>query len=120
MPSPSNILIAVRDQRLAMLLAAIVGRRGEKAVVVEQGVRARTLLEDGTSGVVIDLDGEGWEVLAHLERKRPDLLERAIVLCWPLEDTHRVPAGVGAVLRKPIDLSILERTVAACWTGDGN
>jgi hypothetical protein len=117
--TPSAIVLAIGEERLASLVGALVERRGFRAQPVKTGETACRLLQDGAVGAVIDLDREGREVLAHLERNRPELLGQAVVLCWPLEDTHPIPAGVGAVLRKPVDVAAMERTIAICWQ-DGN
>jgi GAF domain-containing protein len=96
------VLVLEHDRGTRKLLEALLGRLGLEIDAVASSADALLLLEQ----VEYDFAFANAEVLAWLERQRPELLERSAVLASPpqLDQLHARWPRVRTI-RKPFDLS---------------
>ena len=109
-----RVLICEDDHGIRLLLDKLLNRRGLSSDCASTGAEAITLLRYGRYDLVL-LDlilplSSGYDVLAFLERHRPDLLQRVIVVT-ALQRAFQETLPVAAVVRKPFDIVDLDRLV---------
>ena len=112
--------ILVVDDEPAVLFALSEAltdkRRGLKALTARDGREAMSILDsDKVHLVVTDLrmpDVDGFELLAHLRRTRPELPVIVMTALGSAETSGRLdPDGVLECLSKPFDIAVLQRKI---------
>lgn len=124
METTGEVLVADGDPSIRHLLEVVARMVPRRAVAAADGKSALALLESRPfDAVVLDLmlpELSGSALLEHIERERPELLPRVIVLTTaPPEVWQRCPqtAAVAAVLRKPFALDVLQKLLRSCCDG---
>ncbi|HEX8408703.1 MAG TPA: response regulator [Thermoanaerobaculia bacterium] len=124
METQGEVLIADGDAAIRYLLTSIVRRLPRQAVAADDGPSALALLRSHTfDAVILDLilpELDGTDVLAFLERERPDMLPHVIVITTMPEKRwagHAAMGAVGAVLSKPFALDELQNALRRCCNG---
>lgn len=119
---PQKVLVADDDRALQVLLNVLLTRAGFEVDFAHDGRDALAKLsEDGNRYAVFMLDLilpelSGIELLEYLERDKPAMLKRVIVLTSASRamidrvDTSRIHS----LLRKPFDIHDVIRLTAAC------
>lgn len=113
------VLVADDDVHINALITRLLRRAGYDVVRVHDGYDA--IAELGSRHVdllILDLmmpRVDGFGVLAHLQKKRPELLKRTtIVTAFPESEPLTAMKPVCRVLRKPFDTGALLEAVRAC------
>ncbi len=109
----ATVLVVDDDDAIRSVMAEALVVLGYRTVEAIDGLEALEILERGLvpSAVVLDLmmpRMDGWTFLRRL-RADPRFAELPVVVATAAIDP---PEGADAVLRKPFDLELLERTVA--------
>ena len=109
-----RVLICEDDHGIRLLLDKLLNRHGLSCDSASTGAEAiARLREESYDLVLLDLIlpmTSGYEVLAFLERHRPELLPRVIVVT-ALQRAFREALPVAAVVRKPFDIVDLDRLI---------
>jgi DNA-binding NtrC family response regulator len=114
-----RVLIAEDDDSVRELCSAALSREGYLVETAADGREALAKLEHGDYvAVLLDLSMpfvHGSTVVSMVERRRPDLLRRLIVITGMHEAALDPFFGrVGAVMRKPLTLDQLRSVVRRC------
>ncbi len=118
--SQPRALIIDDDEPIRSLLATVVQQSGFDVDTAADGAEAIASIDrDGYSVVLLDImmpRVNGYDVLRHLEAKRPDLLRCTIVAtALPERDlTESLKRAVFKVHRKPFDVPRLLADVRTC------
>lgn len=124
-PSNSGIaLIAEDDDGIRSLLVAVAERDGFRCTAEKDGDGAIKALGDGSAEpdvILLDLlmpGVDGFDVLAHLAKNAPHLLERVIVLTAAGDSQLRrrkdALERVWCVRRKPLEIDDLRAQMKSC------
>ena len=115
-----RVLVADDDRQLQLLLNVLLTRAGYEVEFASDGKEAlHKTIGDSYDAIMLDLilpDLSGMEILARLEKEKPDSLKKIIVITGASHaiidqvDGHRVHA----VLRKPFDIQDVIRLTAQC------
>jgi len=113
--SPDPRILLVDDNHVVRdMLVDLVGSLGYRADAAASGVEALALFDRGQYDVVLTdlmMPGmSGWEVLAALRQRDPQLPIIILTGTPAIGDPRAAQTGV-AVLRKPIDVTALEATI---------
>jgi DNA-binding NtrC family response regulator len=116
---PGEVLIVDADAPIRGLLATVVRRLPRKPVMASDGARALELLASRDfDAVIMDLfssGAAGSEILAHIHREKPSLLERVIVITTATKlGTDGELGTVAAVIRKPFAIDELQSALKHC------
>jgi adenylate cyclase len=121
MSSPFVVLMVEDDHATLSLLAAIAKREGFEALLADDGVKALSMLRyHPVDAIVLDLllpKINGFEILNHLKRTAPALLERTIVISAAGEQLYQDCEELRLVrrfYRKPLDFVDLTSALHAC------
>jgi len=110
----SRILLVDDHHVVRDMLVDLVGSLGYRADAAASGVEALALFDRGQYDVVLTdlmMPGmSGWEVLAALRQRDPQLPIIILTGTPAIGDPRAAQTGV-AVLRKPIDVTALEATI---------
>jgi CheY-like chemotaxis protein len=110
----SRILLVDDNHVVRDMLVDLVGSLGYRADAAASGVEALALFDRGQYDVVLTdlmMPGmSGWEVLAALRQRDPQLPIIILTGTPAIGDPRAAQTGV-AVLRKPIDVTALEATI---------
>jgi CheY-like chemotaxis protein len=110
----SRILLVDDNHVVRDMLVDLVGSLGYRADAAASGVEALALFDRGQYDVVLTdlmMPGmSGWEVLAALRQRDPQL-PIIILTGTPAIGDPRAAQPDVAVLRKPIDVTALEATI---------
>lgn len=116
-----RVLIAEDDESVRVLCAAAVMRAGFMPETAADGREALTKLEEGDFdyvAVLLDLGMpfvHGSTLVNVIEKRRPDLLRRLIVMTGAHEAALDSLFGrVAAVLRKPVTVDQIQSAVRSC------
>jgi DNA-binding NtrC family response regulator len=118
--SEPRVLVAEDDESVRVLCAAALSRAGYAVVQAADGREALQKLEEGGDFVAVLLDlgmpyVHGSTVINVIERRRPDLLRRLIVMTGVHEAAVDPFFGrVGAVMRKPLTVEQIQAVVRRC------
>jgi len=109
-----RILLVDDNHVVRDMLVDLVGSLGYRADAAASGVEALALFDRGQYDVVLTdlmMPGmSGWEVLAALRQRDPQLPIIILTGTPAIGDPRAAQTGV-AVLRKPIDVTALEATI---------
>ena len=120
-----RVLIAEDDTAIQKLIFRVLSRAGFEAETVSNGREAIARIESGAyDALVLDLmmpHTSGFDVVEWLERERPQIAKKSIVITAAAErDTRRIrESEVYAIIRKPFDLQKLVDTVRHCLAEAG-
>jgi CheY-like chemotaxis protein len=107
-------LVCEDDGAIRLLLDRLLTRQGLSTECVATGTEAAAKLRRASYDLILlDLvtpKMSGFDVIAHLERERPHLLERVIVVT-AVQPVFAKSLPVAAFLRKPFDLEELDQTI---------
>ena len=110
----SRILLVDDNHVVREMLVDLVGALGYRADAAGSGAEALALFDRGQYDVVLTdlmMPGmSGWEVLAALRQRDPQLPIIILTGTPAIGDPRAAQTGV-AVLRKPIDVTALEATI---------
>jgi two-component system, OmpR family, alkaline phosphatase synthesis response regulator PhoP len=101
-------LVCEDDPSVRIMLNIILGRESFEVVAVSNGVEAIARLDEPFDVIILDLmmpTKNGFDVLEHLQRNNPMLLDRVVVLTAHAEIKRqplRVPVASAVV--KPFEL----------------
>jgi DNA-binding response OmpR family regulator len=115
-----RILVADDDRALQVLLNVILSRAGFEVDFASNGHEAiHKAAADSYDAIMLDLifpDLSGVEILDRLERQRPGMLKKVIVLTGAsrsvVDQVDR--SRVHALLRKPFDIQDVVRLTSEC------
>ena len=117
---PHRVLVADDDHQLQLLLNILLSRAGLEVDFASNGREAlRKAKADSYGAIMLDLvlpDVSGMDVLASLEREKPEALRKIIVITGASRgiieqiDTSRIHA----LLRKPFDIHDVLRLTLEC------
>jgi CheY-like chemotaxis protein len=109
-----RVLVCEDDRAIRLLLYKLLERRGFSAECVATGAEALARLRrDAYDLILLDLLTpvvSGFDVIRFLERERPYLLARVIVVT-ALQRAFEETLPVAAFVRKPFDLTELGRII---------
>ena len=103
-----RVLVCEDDASIRKMVTAILRHYQYDVVPVSNGVEAIAILDAPFDAIILDLmmpSSSGYDVLEHLEKTNPALLERVIVVtarAAVLRQPLQVP--VAALLLKPFDI----------------
>lgn len=118
--SQPRALIVDDEEPIRTMLATVVQQSGFAVDTAADGAEAIASIDrDGYSVLLLDImmpRVNGYDVLRHLEAKRPDLLRRTIVATALLERdiSDNLTQAVFKVHRKPFDVPRLLADVRTC------
>ncbi|HET7434237.1 MAG TPA: response regulator [Thermoanaerobaculia bacterium] len=119
--TPHNPCVLVVDDEIAIrtLVCRVLNRAGLRAVQAADGVEAIDCLEQSAfDAIVLDLmmpRVDGFGVMDHLIKTKPDMLEKTIVLTAVQKEAVRQRVHRHChVLSKPFDLQVLVAAVGEC------
>jgi CheY-like chemotaxis protein len=122
MTDSGRILIIDGDASIQRLLSAVIMRNYMQPVAVADGTSGLLrLATEAFDVILLELTlarTDGAEVLRVLASVMPQLLERVIVVTAAPEETVRNCrhlASVWKVLRKPIEVEVVEQELLACY-----
>lgn len=117
-----RVLVVDDDTNLQTLLHVLLSRAGFSVEFAPDGPSGlRKLQSAAYDAVVLDLLTPaltGLDLLAQMQREKPDMLRKVIVVSGapPVTLAKARQFPVGAVLRKPFDILEFVETVRACAT----
>lgn len=121
METIGEVLVADGDPSIRHLLSVVVRMIPRRPVEAADGRSAQALLASRSfDAVVLDLilpELSGTAVLEQIERDRPELLHRVIVVTTAAPAVWQQclqTASVAAVLRKPFALDVLQQVLRSC------
>jgi CheY-like chemotaxis protein len=111
----TKILFADADDSVRKMVTRVLQSSGYVVIATTDAAEAATLL-DRTKPDLLLLDlpvpnTEGWAPLESLHRAAPSA-PVIVTTAWPIQKKPLVPAGIAAVMEKPLDLSLLLQTIA--------
>jgi CheY-like chemotaxis protein len=114
-----RVLVADDEASIRVLIARVLSRHGYEVVEAEDGQDAIDKLQAGTyDALVLDLmmpRVDGFGVLDHLIRNRPDMMERTVVAtAYPRTAVRERLHQVCQVISKPFEIEALLASVAEC------
>ena|SRR5579859_7707736 len=116
------VLVAEDDHEIREALEALLGEVGYRVLTAADGLQALEMLRkhagtpDFPSVLLLDLMMpvmNGWEVLTEL-RKDPSINSLPVVVVSAFSD--QAPKHVRAVLRKPVQVDVLLKTLESAVT----
>ncbi|MEM7697771.1 MAG: sigma-54 dependent transcriptional regulator [Verrucomicrobiota bacterium] len=106
-----KIAIADDDETIRALLEYHAARRGFEALIAGSGREFQTIVSSDTDVALLDLrmpDGDGFECLAYLREKHPDIPAVILSAADEIDDAvEAMKAGAVDYLSKPFDLDEL-------------
>ena len=113
------VLVADDDIHINALISRLLEREGFEVVRVRDGQDAITQIDERDVDIlVLDLmmpRVDGFGVMNHLEKTRPQLLRRTIVVtAFPESETILGFRHVCRILQKPFDMSALLAAIRDC------
>lgn len=111
----ARVLVADDDALVLSLVADYLEAAGHQVLRAEDGIQARSLLENGVEILITDLHMpglDGFGVIEHARSLAPPVPAIMISATWTAEE--RVVAagkGIARLHDKPVDLAVLARDV---------
>lgn len=103
-----RVLVCEDDPSIRKMLSTILSRRQLEVVSVSDGVETIARLVDPFDGIILDLmmpTKSGYDVLDHLQKTNPRLLQRTIVVTAHAAVTRQpLQIPVAALFVKPFDI----------------
>jgi two-component system response regulator HydG len=113
-----SILVCDVDETILDLLTDVFSDEGASVTQAHGGQNALTLLRNGWFDLIVQAlvmpDVDGWDVLGYLRSRRPDLVNRLVLMTGYTYDpftVHRIERLHLPALYKPFDLDELRGTV---------
>jgi two-component system, response regulator, stage 0 sporulation protein F len=119
-PPSFTALVVDDDHSIQILLTTLLERQGIAVECVADGNHALERLQIKDYGaIILDLmlpGMNGFDVVTHLKRTRPELLRRVIVVTAVSQRMleHLDDNAVRRLIRKPFDIFVLINEVLAC------
>jgi DNA-binding response OmpR family regulator len=114
-PARHRILLADDDASVRGSLTEVLVEEGFEVVPAQDGQQALERMASGSINLVLlDLNmprKNGWDTFERLSADHP-LVPVILITARPNQLFTAVNAGVGALLEKPLDISVLLQTVA--------
>lgn len=123
MSAPRRILACEDDVSILGLLLRILRREGYVVESATNGEEVLRRISTDTHYDVVLLDlvlppPDGFALIEHFRRHRPDLLRRTIALSASLSGLKSPPEGIAAFVGKPFDIRQLADLIARVAVAD--